>query len=335
MEFSRHRLLKYTELSFFSLIAAWLQKKKMLMMMNRGATGDVVIDWLQIPKDVWKHIIMYSLDTSLFDIIGWCDFYTIMHLRLTCRFFAALLQPDFCLRIIFSNPRADLYPYYCDKCIYYLGDPLSCDYHFWPRNPYYGQKVEMAKNNFRQFRWKVCDVPEIAKPAAATTKVKKRQPTVAQGLEQQVFNRRGLKLAAKKSFEREKLPLGWIPKKRNTNRTYRDDGRWGRLNTKGNHKKTKWRTLNVDFYDDHHQDYESTPPTRRQQYDLDHDDESIEYVFLDYTHFEREYDSNDDAPLSPRVYELSPPRRRYNDTSSDADDYYYDYACRYADEHGY
>jgi hypothetical protein len=159
--------------------------------------------WLQLPKDVWKMIVLRSLwGVPSIYYIGWYDFPSISRLRTVCRFFASLLDPRFCLKIIFSNPRTNASPFYCGVCT--LSSEVRsdgiCQFHLEKRNPYFRkERSKFSKSykwayrvNHKTFSPVGFSKLQLAKPRANVTQTQQRN--VISVTEQNVFNRHGRKL---------------------------------------------------------------------------------------------------------------------------------------------
>ncbi len=69
--------------------------------------------WLNLPKDVWRLICTMTLVSGT---IGYIDIQQIVRLRSSCRYFANLITPHFCLKVIFINPATNNFAYTCGLC---------------------------------------------------------------------------------------------------------------------------------------------------------------------------------------------------------------------------
>lgn len=71
-------------------------------------------EWLSIPKDVWKLIVIQLVGKS--KEIGYWARKDVVNLRMVCMYFANLIDPQFILKIILLNPDASKYQYLCGYC---------------------------------------------------------------------------------------------------------------------------------------------------------------------------------------------------------------------------
>ncbi len=130
-----------------------LDYSKLFKQKNIGANV-----WLLIPKDVWRCIIIFALDDRCKTKIGYFDYDTLWKLRIVCHFFANLIDPLFCLKIIYMNPNADKCRLTCAKCSH---DEM-CQKKYWMyhknKNPYFNKE-----NEYKRKKWKWVENPEFGK----------------------------------------------------------------------------------------------------------------------------------------------------------------------------
>ena len=163
--------------------------------------------WLQLPKDVWRLIIMTGVSKKPM-LIGDFDFNFLRRLRVVCSYFARLIDPLFCQRIIYLNPNANSCKYTCVQCSnnapcvdgrWYYKSHLQCNPYFegectykmrkwtWTHNPMFGELKPPGRPKRLWFRQTIAatKLPQRSKISAALPQI----------IEQNVFNRQGRKLA--------------------------------------------------------------------------------------------------------------------------------------------
>ena len=208
--------------------------------------------WLQVPKDVWKLIVLASLDPAFLMCIGWFDFPTIARLRRTCRYFARLLEPKFCLMIIYFNPAADDDALFeCPYCsAQQLFPPETCGVsHEALKNPYFNQRGTYLKKRWKWVQGKPClttfGVPlrrcEARRLVSSAPLTPLLPPLLPQVTETSVFNRRGNKLFAK-DVCRKPHQVAMTSGQRAKNLTEPQFGKWYgcRPRPHGNRRRSKF-----------------------------------------------------------------------------------------------
>ena len=95
---------------------------------------------LKIPKDVWRLIAAECIKQP-----NWIGLNTdyVIALRSVCKYFAELITPHFCLRVIFMNPDANNFAFGCGVCTFNsrlirTGGTYVCKKHWREQNEYCG-----------------------------------------------------------------------------------------------------------------------------------------------------------------------------------------------------
>jgi hypothetical protein len=98
--------------------------------------------WLSLGRDLWKEIFILVSHDQRKDrsSVGKVNFLPLWRLRATCRLFSNLIDPKFCLKVLYENPFTNTCKFKCVDCSTGVCTKWFCDRFRRSNNlnPFYG-----------------------------------------------------------------------------------------------------------------------------------------------------------------------------------------------------